>query len=158
MRPVLRERPSRASLRIFPTRSSRHRTPRHEAFGWAAARLDDLINLPASRLSALLFVSAAALTKDADPAAAWRAVRRDAARHLSPNAGYPEAAMAGALGLSLAGPRSYGGVSVDDALMGAGRRDANAADIRRALALFHSADAILIAVLAVIEFLLILPI
>ncbi len=135
-----------------------HRTPRHEAFGWAAARLDDLINLPASRLSALLFVSAAALTKDADPAAAWRAVRHDAARHRSPNAGYPEAAMAGALGLSLAGPRSYGGVSVDDALMGAGRRDANAADIRRALALFHSADAILIAVLAVIEALLILPI
>jgi len=135
-----------------------HRTPRHEAFGWAAARLDDLINLPASRLSALLFVSAAALTKDADPAAAWRAVRHDAARHRSPNAGYPEAAMAGALGLSLAGPRSYGGVSVDDALMGAGRRDANAADVRRALALFHSADAILIAVLAVIEALLILPI
>ena len=135
-----------------------HRTQRHEAFGWAAARLDDLINLPASRLSALLFVAAAALTKDADPAAAWRAVRRDAARHRSPNAGYPEAAMAGALGLSLGGPRSYGGVSVDDALMGARRRDANAADIRRALALFHSADAILIAVLAVIEALLILPI
>ncbi len=135
-----------------------HRTQRHEAFGWAAARLDDLVNLPASRLSALRFVGAAALTKDADAGAAWRAVRRDAAHHRSPNAGYPEAAMAGALGLSLAGPRSYGGVRVDDAPMGDGRRDANAADIRRALALFHSADAILIALLAMITALLILPI
>ena len=135
-----------------------HRTQRHEAFGWAAARLDDLVNLPASRLSALLLVAAAVLTKNTAPSAAWRAVRRDAARHRSPNAGYPEAAMAGALGLSLAGPRSYGGVSIDDALMGDGRREADAADIRRALALFHSADSILIAVLAVITALFILPI
>ena len=82
-----------------------HRTPRHADFGWAAARLDDLVNLPASRLSALLLVAAAALNGDGSAAAAWRAVRRDAARHRSPNAGYPEAAMAGALGLSLAGPR-----------------------------------------------------
>ena len=82
-----------------------HRTPRHADFGWAAARLDDLVNLPASRLSALLLVAAAALNADGSAAAAWRAVRRDAARHRSPNAGYPEAAMAGALGLSLAGPR-----------------------------------------------------
>ena len=134
-----------------------HRTPRHEAFGWVAARLDDLVNLPASRFSALVLVAAAALTKDADAAGAWRAVRRDAARHRSPNAGYPEAAMAGALGLSLAGPRSYSGTLINDAVMGDGRRDANAADIRRALALFHCADAILIALLAVIAALLILP-
>jgi adenosylcobinamide-phosphate synthase len=125
-----------------------HRTPRHQAFGWAAARLDDLVNLPASRLSALLLV-AAALPAQASAAAAWRAVRRDAAQHRSPNAGYPEAAMAGALGLSLAGPRSYDGVLVDDAAMGRGRRDANAADIRRALALYRWADAILILGLAV---------
>ena len=65
--------------------------------------------------------------------------------------------MAGALGLSLAGPRSYGGALINDAPMGDGRRDANAADIRRALALFHCADAILIALLAVIAVLLILP-
>jgi len=125
-----------------------HPTPRHAAFGWAAARLDDMVNLPASRLAALLFTAAAVLQKDASPAEAWRAIRRDAARHRSPNAGYPEAAMAGALGLSLAGPRSYGGVTVDDALMGEGRRDANAGDIRRALALYRRADAILIAILA----------
>jgi adenosylcobinamide-phosphate synthase len=132
-----------------------HRTPRYAAFGWAAARLDDLVNLPASRLSALLLIAAAALSNDASAGAAWRAMRRDGARHRSPNAGYPEAAMAGALGLSLAGPRSYGGVQVDDALMGDGRREAGAADIRRALALYRIADAILIALLAVATILLI---
>jgi adenosylcobinamide-phosphate synthase len=126
-----------------------HRTPRYAAFGFAAARLDDLVNLPASRLSALLLVAAAALRQDASAGAAWRAVRRDAARHRSPNAGYAEAAMAGALGLALAGPRSYGGVQVADALMGDGRRDADASDIRRALALYRTADAILIVLLAV---------
>ena len=125
-----------------------HRTPRHADFGWAAARLDDLVNLPASRLSALLLVAAAALNADGSAAAAWRAVKRDAARHRSPNAGYPEAAMAGALGLSLAGPRSYDGVLVRDAVMGDGRREATAADIRSALALYRSADAILITLLA----------
>ena len=125
-----------------------HRTSRHEAFGWAAARLDDLLNLPASRLSALLIVAAASLRKDFAAREAWRAVRRDSPRHRSPNAGYPEAAMAGALGLSLAGPRFYGGVRVEDAFMGDGRRDASAADIRRALALYRCADAILLALLA----------
>jgi adenosylcobinamide-phosphate synthase len=125
-----------------------HRTPRYAAFGWAAARLDDLINLPASRLAAFLLFAAAALLKNARPAEAWRTVTRDAARHRSPNAGFPEAAMAGALGLSLAGPRRYGGVAVNDAFMGDGRRDADAGDIRRALALYARADAILIAILA----------
>jgi len=125
-----------------------HRTPRYAAFGWAAARLDDLINLPASRLAAFLLVTAAALLKNARPAEAWRTLARDAARHRSPNAGYPEAAMAGALGLSLAGPRCYGGVTVNDASMGDGRRDADAGDIRRALALYARADAVLIAILA----------
>jgi adenosylcobinamide-phosphate synthase len=127
-----------------------HRTPRHEAFGWAAARLDDVVNLPASRLSALLLVAATALSRDGSAGAAWRAVRRDAGKHRSPNAGYPEAAMAGALGLSLAGPRVYGGALVDDALMGDGRRKAEAADIRRALGLYRIADGVLIAVLGVV--------
>ncbi|MEO5322516.1 adenosylcobinamide-phosphate synthase CbiB [Mesorhizobium sp. CC13] len=122
-----------------------HRTKRHEAFGWAAARFDDLINLPASRLTALAIVLAAFLVPGADPKAAWHAVWRDAKQHRSPNAGWPEAAMAGALGLALAGPRSYGGVMVDDTIMGAGgRRDANASDIRAALRLYWTADAILV--------------
>jgi adenosylcobinamide-phosphate synthase len=126
------------------------RNPRHAAFGWAAARLDDLVNLPAARLSGLLIVAAAGLTRGASPAAAWRAVRRDAHRHRSPNAGYPEAAMAGALGLRLAGPRIYDGIQVDDAMMGDGRRAADAADIRAALRLYRHADAILIGLSAVL--------
>lgn len=120
-----------------------HKTPRHLAFGWAAARLDDLVNLPASRLTALLLVAAAALGRDADAAAAWRAVRRDAGRHRSPNAGWPEAAMAGALGLRLAGPRIYGDVTVEDGWMGDGRAQATAADIRRALRLYRRACGLL---------------
>ena len=131
-----------------------HRTPRHQAFGWAAARLDDLINLPASRLSAFLLVAAAAISGNR-AGTAWRAVRRDAGKHRSPNAGYPEAAMAGALGLSLAGPRVYGGAPVEDAFMGDGRREAEAADIRRALALYRTADAILIVLLGVLTLALI---
>ena len=124
------------------------RTPRHAAFGWAAARLDDLVNLPAARLAGLLIIAAAGLTKGASPAGAWRAVRRDARRHRSPNAGYPEAAMAGALGLMLAGPRVYGGVQVDDAMMGDGRRATDVADIRAALQLYRHADALLIGLIA----------
>ncbi|MEJ1157212.1 adenosylcobinamide-phosphate synthase CbiB [Prosthecomicrobium sp. N25] len=119
-----------------------HRTPRHAAFGWAAARFDDLVNLPASRLAALWLVVAAAITEGASAREAVRAVRRDAGRHRSPNAGWPEAAMAGALGLKLAGPRVYGDTLVDDAFMGDGRREATAADIRRALGLYRRALAI----------------
>lgn len=125
-----------------------HRTPRYADFGWSAARLDDLVNLPAARFAALLLILASVLWNDASAGAAWRAVLRDAARHRSPNAGYPEAAMAGALGLSLAGPRFYAGIRVEDAFMGDGRREAEAKDIRRALALYRCADAILLALLA----------
>ena len=125
-----------------------HHTERYEHFGWAAARLDDLVNLPASRLSALLLIAAAALRRDGAAAEAWRTVWFDAPRHRSPNAGYPEAATAGALGLSLGGPRTYDGERIEDATMGNGRWDATAADIRRALALYRRADAILIGLIA----------
>jgi len=120
-----------------------HRTPRHEAFGGAAARFDDLVNLPASRLSALLIIAAAALNTGASPRDALRAVRRDASQHRSPNAGWPEAAMAGALGLRLAGPRVYGDVRVEDRWMGDGCAEADAQDIERALALYRSACGLL---------------
>jgi adenosylcobinamide-phosphate synthase len=122
-----------------------HRTPRHEAFGWAAARLDDWVNLPASRLAAFWLILAACLHRGASPTNAARAVLRDASRHRSPNAGWPEAAMAGALGLRLAGPRTYGDTLVDDAWMGNGREDAVPADLGRALALYRTACAIEIA-------------
>ncbi len=118
-----------------------HRTPRHEAFGWAAARLDDLINLPASRLAAA-FIVVAALLHGADARAALLAIWRDAAQHRSPNAGWPEAAMGGALGLRLAGPRVYGTTLVDDSWMGDGRAAATFADLRRALLLYRTACAV----------------
>ncbi len=130
-----------------------HKTDRYAAFGWAAARLDDLVNLPASRLAALWLVLAAALTPGASARKAARAVRRDASSHRSPNAGWPEAAMAGALGLKLAGPRVYGKTLVEDAFMGEGRRDAAPADIRRALRLYRLAcviEALVLAVAAII--------
>ena len=140
--------PGAAAYKAINTADSMigHRTPRHAQFGYAAARLDDLVNLPASRLTGLLVIVAAMLMPGANPGAAWQAIFRDAHRHRSPNAGWPEAAMAGALGLALAGPRVYGGQTVDDALMGeGGRRAATAADIRRALQLFRIADWLLIA-------------
>jgi adenosylcobinamide-phosphate synthase len=127
-----------------------HRTKRHEDFGWAAARADDLVNLPASRLSALFIIGAAYLTEGASASRALAAVRRDAPSHRSPNAGYPEAAMAGALGLALGGPRAYDSVPVDDAWMGDGHRAPTAADIRAALSLYRRADTILIAIVALV--------
>jgi adenosylcobinamide-phosphate synthase len=144
--------PGAAAYKAINTADSMigHRTPRYQAFGWAAAKIDDLVNLPASRLSALLIIAAAAVIPKCSAREAVRAVMRDAPRHRSPNAGYPEAAMAGALGLALAGPRSYGGVAVDDALMGNGRRAATPYDIRAALMVYQLADALLIALVAVI--------
>ena len=128
-----------------------HRTKRHEDFGGAAARLDDLVNLPASRLSVLLIAAAARFdSADAGGEAIGTAIR-DAGKHASPNAGYPEAAMAGALGLALGGPRSYGGVPAgNDAWIGEGRYGATAADIRAALKLYVRADAILIGAVALL--------
>lgn len=122
-----------------------HLSPRYRAFGWASAKLDDLLNLPASRLAALWIALAALFHRDADAGAALATVRRDASDHRSPNAGWPEAAMAGARGLKLAGPRSYAGTATDDAWIGCGRSEATAADIRRALSLYQTACALQIA-------------
>ncbi|MBB4210386.1 adenosylcobinamide-phosphate synthase [Rhodothalassium salexigens DSM 2132] len=116
-----------------------HRTPRHRAFGWAAARTDDLLNLVPARLTALLIALAAGTRGLRALATAWR----DAGRHLSPNAGWPEAAMAGALGLALGGPRRYGAETVDGAWFGDGRAQAETADVHRALALTGRAHLIL---------------
>ncbi|WP_119300473.1 adenosylcobinamide-phosphate synthase CbiB [Dongia deserti] len=114
-----------------------HKTPRHLQFGWAAARLDDLLNLVPARLSGLIVCLAAMLLPGANPRSAWRAMRRDANKHRSPNAGWPEAAFAGALGLAIAGPRVYHGKLVEDHWMNdGGRPHAAAPDIRLALRLF----------------------
>jgi adenosylcobinamide-phosphate synthase len=111
-----------------------HRTPRHEAFGWAAARIDDIANFMPARLTALVFMLLAAR-----PSAAWSCVRRDANRHRSVNAGWPEAAMAGALGVRLSGPRQYHGHVADEPWLNEGARDPAAADIVLALKTYRRA-------------------
>jgi adenosylcobinamide-phosphate synthase len=124
-----------------------HRSPRFFHFGRFAARLDDAANWLPARLSAFLLLAAATLTP-AHPAAGWRALLRDARHHRSPNAGWPEAAIAGCLDLRLAGPRRYAGTLIDDAWMGEGRPEATPADIRRALRLVRLATLITAGLLA----------
>ncbi len=113
-----------------------YRNERYADFGWASARLDDAVNLVPARLSGLLLSAAALAVPQTNPAAGVRTMLRDARLHRSPNAGWPEAAMAGALGLSLAGPRRYPGVVVDDPWIGSGTPQATAGDVVRALSLF----------------------
>ena len=118
-----------------------HKSERHLDFGRAAAIADDWANWPAARLSALLIVLAALVRKGRGASLrAFRTARSDARHHRSPNAGWPEAAMAGALDLSLAGPRVYGGVLVDEPMLHAGGRlKASPAAIQSALTLFRTA-------------------
>ncbi|MFZ3580590.1 adenosylcobinamide-phosphate synthase CbiB [Loktanella sp. DJP18] len=106
-----------------------YRTPKYEEFGWAAARFDDLLNLIPARLTALL-IWATAPRRSALPA-----VMAEAPRHRSPNAGWPEAAMAQVLGIALSGPRTYDGQRRDYPFVNAeGRRMAGPADIDNACA------------------------
>lgn len=110
-----------------------HRNARYESFGWAAARLDDLLNLAPARLAGAWLALAAPLARGSI-VRAWRVMIRDAMKHRSPNAGWPESAMAGALGIALAGPRVYGGATVDDPSLNAeGRQAATPDDIGGAL-------------------------
>jgi adenosylcobinamide-phosphate synthase len=111
-----------------------HRTDRFEAFGWASARFDDLVNLIPARLTGLLFSLMAGRMR-----AGLAAMRRDAPRHRSPNAGWPEAAMAEALGVRLSGPRRYEGHIAEEPYVNTTARDPAAADIARALALYRRA-------------------
>lgn len=125
-----------------------HRNPRYEAFGKFAARLDDLANLIPARLAGLFLVLGAALHPAADHRKAWKVMRRDARKHNSPNAGWQEAAVAGALDFALAGPRRYGKSVIDDPWMGNGRSKLGSDDINAALSLYILAG-ILAAVTAV---------
>jgi adenosylcobinamide-phosphate synthase len=122
-----------------------HRTPRYETFGLAAARLDDLVNWPSARLTGLLFAGAAWLTSSGKARLAYKAMRRDAPHHVSPNAGWPEAALAGALGIRLGGPRRKDGTTVDLAWMGDGREALDPDDIRAGLRLYGRALSLLTA-------------
>jgi adenosylcobinamide-phosphate synthase len=131
-----------------------HRSPRHRDFGWAAARLDDWVNWPAARLSALLVVLGALLLPSANAPQALAVTLRDARHHRSPNAGWPEAALAGALGFALNGPRAYHGVPTEEPWTNeAGRKILDAPDIWQALRLYLRACGLLglgVAVAAVI--------
>jgi adenosylcobinamide-phosphate synthase len=128
-----------------------HKTERHLNFGWAAARFDDLLNLIPARLTALLVAGAAFFVKGAQPEAAWATALSDAKQHESPNAGWPEAAFAGALGYQLGGPRSYAGELVDLPSFGHGRADLDAADIERALRLYSATLNLVLAAMALVS-------
>ncbi len=150
--------PGAAAYKAINTADSMigHHSERYEQFGWASARLDDLVNLPASRLSALFLIIAAYLTPGASASEAFGVVLRDASRHRSPNAGYPEAAVAGALGLALAGPRTYEGKPADGTWIGEGRYGATADDIRAALTLYRRADMVMIGGVAIVALLVVI--
>lgn len=122
-----------------------HKTERYRHFGMVAARLDDAANLVPARLSGLLIVLAAAAAPGARAGAALVAMLKDAGRHRSPNAGWPEAAMAGALQLKLAGPRRYPDETVDAPFIGPGTPDVRSTDIRSALLLYVASCIVLAA-------------
>lgn len=122
-----------------------HRNERYLQFGWASARFDDLLNWIPARLTALLVAAAAFLVRRADPEAAWSTALRDARKHDSPNAGWPEAAFAGALGFRLGGARSYDGITHDLPAFGDGSAELNSLDILKALELYWMAMNLLLA-------------
>ncbi len=125
-----------------------YRTEKYEAFGWAAAKFDDVLNWIPARLTALLIWTVA------EQKASWRDIIDDAALHRSPNAGWPEAAMAPALGVSLSGPRSYDGAHETFPWVNPnGRKDAGPNDVDRAIGLLWKAWAMTLAVAVVIALL-----
>jgi adenosylcobinamide-phosphate synthase len=131
-----------------------HLNDRYGHYGWAAARLDDLVNLVPARLTAVLVVVACFFVPDASPSGAWTAAMRDARKHRSPNSGWPEAAFAGALGFALGGPRSYQGEVVDLAVMGGGKTALTPGDIMRAVFLYRMVLNVLLVVSGVLAVLL----
>jgi adenosylcobinamide-phosphate synthase len=124
-----------------------HRSERHEWFGWAAARIDDLANLVPARLTGLLFALVSVRRVDAISCMA-----KDASRHRSPNAGWPEAAMAGALGVRLCGPRFYHGEFADEPWLNASAHDPMAGDITHGLKLYSRAMIGLVGLLVLLAF------
>jgi len=122
-----------------------HRSARYEAFGWAAARLDDVMNLIPARLTGCL-IAVASLNR-----AVWPVMWRDARRHRSPNAGWPESAMAAALGLRLSGPRDYAEGPSNDPWLNTQGRDPDRHDIAAATRMMWRAWGLLSALFAVLS-------
>lgn len=115
-----------------------HKTARYLEFGWASARIDDLANLIPARLTGLVFALVSGRA-----GASLHCMWRDARHHRSPNAGWPEAAMAGALAVRLSGPRAYGAQVTQEPWVNAGATDPTPTDLRRGLALYARAIAVL---------------
>jgi adenosylcobinamide-phosphate synthase len=120
-----------------------HKSERYRAFGWAAARLDDVLNLVPAPITGLLIAAAAIFDRETHAGSALWIMLRDGRKHRSPNAGWPEAAMAGALNLRLAGPRHYHEGVVADPFLGNGTPIATVTDVNRALRLYFRACLIL---------------
>ncbi|MEO5804970.1 adenosylcobinamide-phosphate synthase CbiB [Devosia sp.] len=127
-----------------------HMNERYRDYGWAAAKLDDLVNWVPARLTAVLITAACFFVPHASPGKAWATARRDARKHASPNSGWPEAGFAGALGFQLGGPRSYDGDMVDLPAFGDGKRVLVGSDILRALQLYQAVLGVLFAVSVVV--------
>ena len=121
-----------------------YRSDRHLRFGWAAARIDDAANLIPARVTALLLMLASGR-----PAGVWPIVWRDAGLHRSPNAGWPEAAMAAAIGCRLSGPRHYDTGPTDEPWLNPAAPDPDAATMVRGLRLFRRAMAVCALALAI---------
>ncbi|WIY53441.1 adenosylcobinamide-phosphate synthase CbiB [Devosia sp. YIM 151766] len=133
-----------------------HRNERYRDYGWAAAKLDDVLNWLPARFSAVLVTIACFFTPGASPSRAWATARRDAGKHESPNAGWPEAAFAGALGFQLGGPRAYDGEVIDLPAFGTGKLALGASDIMLALLLYRRTLDVLLTVSAALAIMLLL--
>lgn len=130
-----------------------HLNERYRDYGWAAAKLDDVVNWVPARLTAVLITAACFFTADASPSGAWAIARRDASKHASPNSGWPEAAFAGALRFKLGGPRSYAGEVIDLPSFGNGKSELVASDILWALGLYRSTLNVLLGMSVVVALL-----
>jgi adenosylcobinamide-phosphate synthase len=120
-----------------------YKNPRYHLFGWAAARIDDMVNFIPARLSAITISLAAALLSGRDAAArSLRTALQEGGHHSSPNAGYPEAAFAGALAVRLNGPNYYGGVRIDKPYIGVDFKAVRPSDIPKACGLLMGATLI----------------
>ena len=132
-----------------------YRTKRYRAFGMAAARLDDVLNIVPARLAGLFIVLASVFVPTAKPLQSLKVMLRDSSLHRSPNAGWPEGAMAGALGLSLAGPRQYSNQTINDPWIGSGTTNVKPKDIIKALYLYSIAcliNAMWVSAIAILRF------
>ncbi|MBE7733893.1 adenosylcobinamide-phosphate synthase CbiB [Devosia faecipullorum] len=131
-----------------------HLNARYRDYGWAAAKLDDVLNWLPARLTAIFITLACFFVPGASPSKAWAIARRDARKHESPNAGWPEAAFAGALNFQLGGPRAYDGEVIDLPAFGTGKSSLGASDIMLALLLYRRTLDVLLALSAALAIIL----